>query len=75
MKYLILVLLAVTTSFTSAKDFTSFSSAKKYLSKNITENSKTIYCGCTIKKMEKNLFLILQLAVINHVMNIQRKVK
>lgn len=51
-----LTFLLTTISFNSfAKDFTSFSSAKKYLSKNITENSQTIYCGCSIKKNGKKL--------------------
>lgn len=39
----------------SAAEFTSFSSAKKHLVKNLPANSKTIYCGCNIKKKGKKL--------------------
>lgn len=52
----ILVLLAVFASFSlAAEQFTSFSSAKKHLIKNLPENAKSIYCGCDIKKQGNKL--------------------
>jgi deoxyribonuclease I len=38
-----------------ASEFKSFSSAKKYLSKQVNTETKTIYCGCSIKKQRKKL--------------------
>lgn len=39
----------------SAQDFSSFSQAKKYLSKQVTEDSRTLYCNCGITKRGKKL--------------------
>lgn len=42
-------------NFSLASEFKSFSSAKKHLSKQLSEDSKTIYCGCKIKRIGKKL--------------------
>ncbi|MEL7309452.1 MAG: endonuclease, partial [Pseudomonadota bacterium] len=39
----------------SAEQFSSFSSAKKHLVKSLPENSKSLYCGCDIKRQGKKL--------------------
>lgn len=53
---LILTLLALCICFSvSSEEFTRFSTAKRYLIKNLPENSKSLYCGCDIKKQGKKL--------------------
>lgn len=38
-----------------SNDFTSFSQAKRYLKKQVTAQTKTLYCGCDITKQGKRL--------------------
>lgn len=42
-------------NFATAKEFNSFSSAKKHLISQVTNETKTIYCDCAIKKNGKKL--------------------
>lgn len=42
-------------SVATSKEFKSFSSAKKHLSKQVNADTKTIYCDCSIKKQGKKL--------------------
>ncbi|AUJ68617.1 endonuclease [Pseudoalteromonas sp. NC201] len=39
----------------NAQEFTSFSKAKKHLSQQVTDNTRTLYCNCNIKKQGKKL--------------------
>lgn len=39
----------------NAEQFSSFSSAKKHLIKTLPDNSKSLYCGCDIKRQGKKL--------------------
>ena len=52
-----IVLIFSLLNFSSAigKEFHSFSSAKKHLISQVTDKTKTIYCGCSIKKEGKKL--------------------
>lgn len=54
-KRIILLLLLLNIGVATSNEFKSFSSAKKHLSKQINVNTKTIYCGCSIKKQGKKL--------------------
>ena len=38
-----------------SREFTSFSQAKRYLIKQVNENTKTLYCGCDITRQGKKL--------------------
>lgn len=49
-----IVILAIF-NFVSAQEFKSFSTAKKHLISQVTNETKTIYCGCSIKKEGKKL--------------------
>jgi len=40
---------------TLSQEFTSFSQAKRYLKKQVNEETKTLYCGCDITKQGKKL--------------------
>lgn len=56
MPHFILALALVCLSFNLyAEQFTSFSSAKKYLIKTLPNDAKSIYCGCDIKRQGKKL--------------------
>ena len=54
-KQIIFILLLFNTSVATSKEFNSFFSAKKHLSKQVNADTKTIYCGCRIKKQGKKL--------------------
>jgi len=54
-KQIILILLLLNISAATSKEFNSFSSAKKHLSKQVNADTETIYCGCSIKKQGKKL--------------------
>ncbi len=54
-KKIIFILLLFYIGAATSNEFKSFSSAKKYLSKQVNAETKTIYCGCSIKKQGKKL--------------------
>jgi deoxyribonuclease-1 len=54
MRQFIYIVIVLSFSVNST-EFNSFYSAKKHLSKQINVDTKTIYCGCSIKK-QKQLF-------------------
>ncbi|WP_244534192.1 endonuclease [Moritella viscosa] len=51
----IFIFIFLNISVASSNEFKSFSSAKKHLAKQVNTNTKTIYCGCSIKKQGKKL--------------------
>ncbi|RJE76095.1 endonuclease I [Pseudoalteromonas sp. MSK9-3] len=54
--YFIIVLYATLLALPShAKEFNSFYQAKRYLTKTITKDQRTLYCGCKIIKTGKKL--------------------
>lgn len=53
--FLYLALCFIFTFPISAKEFSSFYSAKKHLIKNLPSNTKSLYCGCDIKRQGKKL--------------------
>jgi deoxyribonuclease-1 len=50
-----LLLLLVLALPSSANNFSSFYQAKKYLSQKVNNNTRTLYCNCSIKKLGKKL--------------------
>ncbi len=56
MRLILSALLCLVLSFTiNAEQFTRFSTAKKHLIKSLPDNSKSLYCGCDIKRQGKKL--------------------
>lgn len=51
--FLLLFIFVYTSSF--GQEFSSFTSAKRYLTSQVTEQTKTLYCGCGIEKRGKKL--------------------
>jgi deoxyribonuclease-1 len=54
-KQIIFIILLFNISVATSKEFNSFSSAKKHLSKQVNADTKTIYCSCSIKRQGKKL--------------------
>jgi deoxyribonuclease-1 len=54
-RYIVFIILFLNISVATSNEFKSFSSAKKHLSKQVNTDTKTIYCGCSIKKKGKKL--------------------
>ena len=50
-----LLLLLVLALPSSANNFSSFYQAKKHLSQQVNDNTRTLYCNCSIKKHGKKL--------------------
>ncbi|TMP73873.1 endonuclease I, partial [Pseudoalteromonas ruthenica] len=55
MHFIIVLYAALLTLPSYAKEFNSFYQAKRYLTKTITKNQRTLYCGCKIIKTGKKL--------------------
>ena len=54
-RFIVFIFIFLNISVASSNEFKSFSSAKKHLSKQVNSETKTIYCGCSIKKQGKKL--------------------
>ncbi|MEJ6474950.1 endonuclease [Pseudoalteromonas piscicida] len=54
-RYYCILLLSLFAFTAHAQSFTSFYQAKQYLSKQVSDETRTLYCGCNIKKQEKKL--------------------
>lgn len=54
-KFIIFIFIFLNISVASSNEFKSFSSSEKHLSKQVNTETKTIYCGCSIKKQGKKL--------------------
>lgn len=52
---ILLVFVFSNLNYAKSKEFRSFSTAKKHLISQVTDKTKTIYCGCSIKKEGKKL--------------------
>jgi deoxyribonuclease-1 len=55
MHFIIVLYAALLTLPSYAKEFNSFYQAKRYLTKTITKNQRTLYCGCKIIQTGKKL--------------------